>query len=84
MFMQTVTPLKSPSRHRVKITFIQSPRPMSLSQHKALLCLSDSLSLLHSALEIFPMCERWEAYLYTRAGIVKWGHWSGSRSIFLV
>lgn len=30
-----------------------------------------SVSLLHSALEIFPMCERWEAYLYTQ----HWGRW---------
>lgn len=30
-----------------------------------------SISLFHSALEIFPMCERWEAYLYTQ----HWGRW---------
>lgn len=45
MFMQTVTLLKSPSRHRVKITSIQSPRSLSLSQHRALSCRSVSRSL---------------------------------------
>lgn len=78
MFMQTVTPLKSPSRHKVKITSVQSPRALSLSQHKALLCLSVSLSLSSTQCtwDISHVWAMGGLFIYSALGQVKWGRWT--------
>lgn len=65
--------------------FHSVPCPSASTEHSRV-GLFLGLSRPHAALEISPMCEQWQAYLYTQhwGRECETGKLDGSRSIFLV